>query len=78
MPLHFTQPCPTCGRRLQVHTRLLQQEVVCQHCHAQFVAGLNEEAPSWRRDSQDLMARAEAVLRQTQPVEPPTVSPAGG
>jgi uncharacterized paraquat-inducible protein A len=77
MPLHFTQSCPTCGRRLQVPTRLLQQQVACQHCHAQFIAGVNEdENTSWHGQSQDLMARAEAVLRQTRPIEPPAVSPA--
>ena len=66
MPLHFTQSCPTCGRRLQVHTRLLGQQVACQHCHAEFTAGANEEALAAGDSSQDLLARAEAMLKLTQ------------
>jgi ribosomal protein L37AE/L43A len=65
MPLHFTQSCPTCGRRLQVHTRLLGQNVACQHCHGQFTAGASEDA-SRHDSSHDLLARAEAMLKLTE------------
>lgn len=66
MPLHFTQSCPTCGRRLQVHTRLFGQQVACQHCHAEFTAGSSAEASAVLDSSQDLLARAEAMLKLTQ------------
>jgi len=72
MPLHFTQSCPTCGRRLQVHTRLLGQNVSCQHCHAEFMAGFQEDNVRSTDRSQDLLARAEAMLKITQPVDPPS------
>ena len=65
MPLHFTQSCPTCGRRLQVHTRLLGQNVACQHCHGQFMAGANDDVPA-HDSSLDLLARAEAMLKRTE------------
>ncbi len=68
MPLHFTQSCPTCGRRLQVHTRLLGQAVSCQHCHAQFLAGIVDDVAPAHDSSQDILARAEAVLRRTEPL----------
>lgn len=67
MPLHFTQSCPTCGRRLEVHTRLLGQRVACQHCHAEFQAGSVEEDQSWNDSSYDLLARVEEALKRTQP-----------
>ena len=67
MPLHFTQSCPTCGRRLEVHTRLLGQKVACQHCHAEFVAGAMEDDQSWNDSSYDLLARVEQALKRTQP-----------
>ena len=70
MPLHFTQSCPTCGRRLQVHTRLLGQNVACQHCCGQFIAGTSEDAPA-HDSSHDLLARAEAMLKRTGSQERP-------
>jgi hypothetical protein len=38
MSVRFTQPCPTCGRRLQIRASLLGCTVACQHCQAEFVA----------------------------------------
>lgn len=72
MPLHFTQSCPTCGRRLQVHTRLLGQNIACQHCHAEFMAGSNDDLYRRKDSAPDLLARAEAMLKMTQPVDPPS------
>ena len=74
MPLHFTQSCPTCGRRLQVHARLYGHNVACQHCHAEFVAGVEEESPQ-KDSSTDLLARAEAMLKATEPSSVPSASP---
>jgi len=72
MPLHFTQSCPTCGRRLQVHTRLLGHQVACQHCSAEFLAGAADDFAHPIDSSHDLLARAEAMLKMTQPVDPPS------
>ena len=77
MPMHFTQSCPTCGRRLQVHTRLLGQNVGCQHCHAEFVANGEDESIVRSQPSQDLLARAEAMLKLTQPIQSPAPSVIG-
>lgn len=75
MPLHFTQSCPTCGRRLEVHTQLLGRQVACQHCQAVFVATSDDEdGGSWEDASQSLLARAEAALRQTQPLSADAVT----
>lgn len=67
MPLHFTQSCPTCGRRLEVHTRLWGQRVACQHCHAEFLAGAAEDERSQADSGYSLLARAEAALQRSQP-----------
>jgi len=68
MPLHFTQSCPTCGRRLEVHTRLLGQQVACQHCKAEFVAGSRDDNHDTLSDSSyNLLARVELALQRTQP-----------
>ena len=67
MPLHFTQSCPTCGRRLEVHTCLLGQKVACQHCHAEFLAGSADGEQGWTDTSSDLLARVEAALERTRP-----------
>lgn len=34
----FVQPCPTCGRHLEVRVRYLGKRVVCRHCHGEFEA----------------------------------------
>ena len=41
--MRFTQPCPTCGRRVQVRASLMGCTVACQHCKAEFVANPNYE-----------------------------------
>lgn len=63
-PTYFIQPCPTCGRRLEVRVEHLGKEVVCQHCRARF----NSQDPETRRFDSDekvekLLRRAEALLR---------------
>ncbi len=42
MSVRFTQSCPTCGRRIQVRASLMGCDVCCQHCHAVFVAHLED------------------------------------
>jgi hypothetical protein len=34
----FVQPCPTCGRRVQVCVEYLGKHVVCDHCMGTFMA----------------------------------------
>ncbi len=38
MSVHFTQSCPTCGRRIRVRASLMGMSVACQHCNATFKA----------------------------------------
>jgi len=59
----FTQPCPTCGRKLNVRLEYANEEVCCQHCHAEFVA----KDPEWLATPQDssqcpLLRRADELL----------------
>jgi hypothetical protein len=71
MATFFVQPCPTCGRNLEVRIQYLGRKVVCQHCRAEFLAqeGLSAapgetvptEAPAAETRS-PLMARAEQLL----------------
>jgi hypothetical protein len=37
-PTYFLQPCPTCGRRLQIRVEYLGKRLVCQHCQGEFEA----------------------------------------
>ncbi|MEX0586285.1 MAG: hypothetical protein WD176_06560 [Pirellulales bacterium] len=34
----FVQPCPTCGRRVEVPVEYLGKQVVCDHCQGAFMA----------------------------------------
>ena len=34
----FVQPCPICGRHLEVRVRFLGKQVACRHCGGQFEA----------------------------------------
>ena len=35
---YYLQPCPTCGRRLQIRIEYINRKVICYHCNASFVA----------------------------------------
>lgn len=37
-PMEFTQECPTCGIHVTIDSRYAGRRVVCQHCHARFIA----------------------------------------
>ncbi len=62
MPLYFKQSCPICGRRLQVHSRLLGQQIACQHCSAEFYADCGDLHSEESEFSDRLLARAEELL----------------
>lgn len=71
MSIRFTQPCPTCGRRIQIRASLLGRAVACQHCRAEFIAQ-NElvREPTSRVESpaetDPLMARVEEALERAK------------
>lgn len=61
----FNQPCPVCGRALQVRVQLLGRRVYCQHCGGGFIAldaSLGRPGPEDRVD--ELLARATRALEQ--------------
>ena len=70
MSVHFTQPCPTCGRRVQIQASLLGCTVACQHCKGEFVAeaGLDREAAEGilkvDEASDPLMVRVQRALQR--------------
>ncbi len=67
----FHQPCPVCGRTLQIRIQLLGRRVYCQHCGGGFVAlesGLRSERPETRLDAVDeLLERASLALEASSP-----------
>ena len=57
---YFAQPCPSCGRHLQVRVEYLGKPVACQHCERQFDA---TATPALQEDStDDLLTRADELL----------------
>jgi transcription elongation factor Elf1 len=79
MPLHFTQSCPTCGRRVQVRASLVGYTVVCQHCSAEFEARAatgssssvsEEDADAHERLEDPLMIRVEEALKRAAAQSP--------
>jgi hypothetical protein len=64
----FHQPCPVCGRTLQIRVQLLGRRVYCQHCGGGFVAqdeSLAPTAPARSRieAADELLERASALLQ---------------
>jgi hypothetical protein len=60
---YYVQPCPICGRRLQIRVEYLGKQVSCRHCGGQFVAS----DPVMRRmdlpqPTSELLQRAERLL----------------
>ena len=63
MSTYFTQPCPTCGRLLQVRVQSLGRRIGCRHCHGQFESCDPESAQYPPEDSGiSLLQRADALL----------------
>jgi hypothetical protein len=67
-PTYFVQPCPTCGRRLNIRVEHLGKRMVCQHCRGVLTArdpastgGAAAEAEN------DLLRRADMLLQSLQP-----------
>ena len=60
---YFVQPCPVCGRSLQVSVQLLGREAACQHCGAPFVARDPACRPAVTSDPHMVLAdRVDALL----------------
>lgn len=60
---YFVQQCPTCGRKLQVRLEYLGRRVVCQHCHAEFMACDPAKSPDCDvLESTSLLARADELI----------------
>jgi hypothetical protein len=67
----FVQPCPTCGRSLQIRVEYLGREVVCEHCHGKLRAA-DPQAPQLPHGgTADLLRRADELLESTRlPTQP--------
>jgi len=79
MSIRYTQPCPTCGRRIQVQASLMGHSLACPHCGADFVAGGGADAvagqpmPSAAGNAavvDPLMARVERALARANGEQP--------
>ncbi|QDV67976.1 hypothetical protein Poly24_16820 [Rosistilla carotiformis] len=64
MTHRFVQPCPTCGRKLEIGVELLGREIACQHCLAEFTAADPTATQSILDDDSALLARVEEVLQR--------------
>lgn len=61
--VYYVQPCPACGRTLQVRVDYLGKGVSCRHCNATFVAQQQSRAPSPSESGVALLDRADELLR---------------
>jgi len=62
----YVQPCPACGRSLQVRVDYLGKGVSCQHCQANFVAQQDRRQPSPSESGLALLDRADELLRAVE------------
>ena len=63
----FVQPCPTCGRHLEVRVRYLGKPVICRHCNAEFEA-CDPSSPVYPPIGSNLklVERAEALIQRAE------------
>lgn len=59
----YVQPCPACGRSLQVRVDYLGKGISCQHCEATFVAQQQTRAPRPSESGIALLDRADELLK---------------
>ncbi len=59
----YVQPCPACGRSLQVRVDYLGKGIACQHCQASFVAQQETRTPSPSESGLALLDRADELLK---------------
>lgn len=68
----FVRSCPTCGRMLEIRIELLGRVVACQHCSAQFRAGMQSETQLNDRRVEQLLAQADQQLHEITPYAVPS------
>lgn len=61
--VYYVQPCPACGRSLQVRVDYLGKGIACQHCQASFVAQQETRTPSPSESGLALLDRADELLK---------------
>lgn len=59
----YVQPCPACGRSLQVRVVYLGKGITCQHCDATFVAQQAVRTPRPSDSGIALLDRADELLK---------------
>lgn len=62
----YVQPCPACGRSLQVRVDYLGKGITCQHCEATFVAQQQSRAPRPSESGLALLDRADELLKAVE------------
>lgn len=62
----YVQPCPACGRNLQVRVDYLGKGIACQHCQASFVAQQATRTPLPSESGLALLDRADELLRAVE------------
>lgn len=62
----YVQPCPACGRNLQVRVDYLGKGIACQHCSASFVAQQATRTPRASESGLALLDRADELLRAVE------------
>jgi hypothetical protein len=65
--VYFYQPCPICGRSLQVRIEYLGRTVCCRHCRGEFRASPVNDRDQERSDSHSaVIPHTDAVLDAQQ------------
>lgn len=62
----YVQPCPACGRSLQVRVDYLGKGISCQHCEATFVAQQQTRTPRPSESGIALLDRADELLKAVE------------
>lgn len=62
----YVQPCPACGRNLQVRVDYLGKGIECQHCQASFVAQQVTRTPRPSESGLALLDHADELLRAVE------------
>lgn len=74
--IYYLQECPTCGRNLRIRVAYQGRRVVCQHCHARFLA-CDPAGPNYPPMDSGiaLLKRADELLALADSLNQPPPSP---
>lgn len=74
--VYYLQECPTCGRSLRIRVAYQGRRVVCQHCHARFLA-CDPAGPNYPPMDSGiaLLKRADELLALADSLHQPPPSP---